>query len=239
MQRAPIAQRRPGREPRRHDFTLASASGGTAPAQRRPGREPRRHANVSRRTNGAVSSLAQRRPGREPRRHLQTRPPHRCPRGPAQRRPGREPRRHPHGPHAEPPSRYQALNEGRGVNPGDTLTIHRAIYRPVIAQRRPGREPRRHLLSMTFWCANTSFRAQRRPGREPRRHPLPVVSRPAHGRPLNEGRGVNPGDTPRGPLTGEHCAVAQRRPGREPRRHPSGLRTRTGGNGARSTKAGA
>ena len=57
-------------------------------------------------------------------------------------------------------------------------------------------------------------------------------------RPLNEGRGVNPGDTRNAETPASTSSTAQRRPGREPRRHaltaPWKVR-----NVARSTKAGA
>ena len=167
-----FAQRRPGREPRRHD------SGSTAPmlfiiaAQRRPGREPRRHVGSPSTTR--PSHFAQRRPGREPRRHL-----YRAMTSAAifsmlfiiaaQRRPGREPRRHVGSPSTTRPSHF--------------------------AQRRPGREPRRHaggfgvvvvqVIRSTKAGARTpatpeagvsddaADAAQRRPGREPRRHLLP------------------------------------------------------------------
>ena len=63
-----------------------------------------------------------------------------------------------------------ALNEGRGVNPGDTgQWLRRSSKEAEIAQRRPGREPRRHAGGK-----------------------LLVARRPVA---LNEGRGVNPGDT--------------------------------------------
>ena len=62
-----------------------------------------------------------------------------------------------------------SLNEGRGVNPGDTPVRRRVGTPSPYAQRRPGREPRRH--------ATTTRRA--RSGTTA----------------LNEGRGVNPGDT--------------------------------------------
>ena len=159
----------------------------------------------------------------------------------AQRRPGREPRRHTPAPRQAPRS-GQALNEGRGANPGDTArraasasprrplnegrganpgdTVGRGIAKLPIshAQRRPGREPRRHerqfLLGLRqrqarstkagartpathdkrrvrFWRVS----AQRRPGREPRRHPRRRARRGAAAPSLNEGRGANPGDT--------------------------------------------
>ena len=37
-----------------------------------------------------------------------------------------------------------ALNEGRGMNPGDTPTVTGSTSREKLAQRRPGHEPRRH-----------------------------------------------------------------------------------------------
>ena len=91
------------------------------------------------------------------------------------------------------------------------------------AQRRPGREPRRHLRQRR---ASTPHRAcaQRRPGREPRRHPWRVANTGRSSCPLNEGRGVNPGDTPsRAATVPASTSTAQRRPGREPRRHADRL----------------
>ena len=160
-------------------------------AQRRPGREPRRHLIASRSTPASASG-AQRRPGREPRRHLQeasgqmrrvgdrsTKAGARTPatrgsaastasrRRRAQRRPGREPRRH-----ATRHARKRwtaALNEGRGANPGDTSTSWIGPCSSGCAQRRPGREPRRHVPTAPSPAA-MKFCAQRRPGREPRRH---------------------------------------------------------------------
>ena len=201
---------------------------------------------------------AQRRPGRSPRRHVEYTIDWAIYDG-AQRRPGRSPRRH----LRRPP---------RGERGGG-------------AQRRPGRSPRRHLTYDESFAAYEN--AQRRPGRSPRRHPAgwevgqprdlrstkagaftPATRSTARYRygpvpPLNEGRGVHPGDTgsrrQRRPLRGRdaqrrpgrsprrHAAhplettdkwAAQRRPGRSPRRH---VRLPVGGSGddARSTKAGA
>ena len=138
----------------------------------------------------SLDDAAQRRPGREPRRHI-------CREAIAgrialaQRRPGREPRRHRVGT-ARPRNATTPLNEGRGVNPGDT------------GGRRKGDTP---------WDL-----AQRRPGREPRRHPITPLDLPLL-HTLNEGRGVNPGDTAIAMLSLLLVYHAQRRPGREPRRH--------------------
>ena len=233
------AQRRPGREPRRHALAAAASAESWSGAQRRPGREPRRHREYAY-ARRFTSVSAQRRPGREPRRHdrgrrLDLRRAVRSTkagaRTPATRR---------------LPRRWcrcaAALNEGRGANPGDTCSPSSADASRCIAQRRPGREPRRHprraraagprraalnegrganpgdtrgpavLLSL---LGGRSTKAGARtpatqPGAAPRRMDPPA---------LNEGRGANPGDTGGG-RGGVHAPpVAQRRPGREPRRH--------------------
>ena len=74
--------------------------------------------------------------------------------------------------------RLLALNEGRGLNPGDTCTICEAENQPYIAQRRPGVEPRRHSPE----CGQ-----RRRPDT------------------LNEGRGLNPGDTEEAASVGDRA----------------------------------
>ena len=203
-------------------------------AQRRPGREPRRHMSLRTGMSQVTTSLNEGRgvnPGDTP----STR------------------RRH------RPASR--PLNEGRGVNPGDTLPKG-IVYAPHMdAQRRPGREPRRHFRHQNRNPTPTTD-AQRRPGREPRRHFSGTSASSSTRTSLNEGRGVNPGDTRRrrrreGAVTAlnegrgvnpgdtrtvtpacpaSHCA--QRRPGREPRRHHLRGHRRALHEG-RSTKAGA
>ena len=89
---------------------------------------------------------------------------------------------------------YEPLNEGRGLNPGDTRArACRFLYVLVVAQRRPGPKPRRHFSFVCFAC---SFRyAQRRPGPKPRRHVLRASPSSRKPTSLNEGRGLNPGDT--------------------------------------------
>ena len=63
-----------------------------------------------------------------------------------------------------------ALNEGRGANPGDTGDGGRSACNVLAAaQRRPGREPRRHSEEEQA-AIRAGGAAQRRPGREPRRH---------------------------------------------------------------------
>ena len=191
-----IAQRRPGREPRRHHRSRRRAWPSSS-AQRRPGREPRRHPPAASPASSRLDD-AQRRPGREPRRHARGPPGSRCRRGPLNEGRGANP-----GDTARArPSvgRRRPLNEGRGANPGDTSRVARSsALAPEGAQRRPGREPRRHAS-----------------GRRRCRCP---------GCTLNEGRGANPGDTRCAWVSRVRPAwCAQRRPGREPRRHADGGR---------------
>ena len=142
--------------------------------------------------------------------------------------------------------RAQALNEGRGANPGDTSNVVILWLATMVAQRRPGREPRRHVRPAlhdppaiplnegrganpgdTWGPARSTARprsAQRRPGREPRRH-RPATSTLQ----LTQGAQRRPGREPRRHgcwrRVGDWDCHAQRRPGREPRRHPSASRT--------------
>ena len=126
----------------------------------------------------------------------------------------------------------RSLNEGRSVNPGDTVYTarHANVYcqfirdrstkagastpatpspqenathhaRRTSAQRRPERQPRRHYL-VTHLSRHVprGRSAQRRPERQPRRHTNGAQGPPqvdARSAALNEGRSVNPGDTPR------------------------------------------
>ena len=159
-----VAQRRPGRESRRH-----TAGRG---AWRRPsgtlneGRDVNPGDTRSGSDRTALPPLAQRRPGRESRRHSCFPAPNPR-RHTAQRRPGRESRRHSprtaarsmgpatlnEGRDVNPGDtrcarrtarRGRTLNEGRDVNPGDTWSIGRGYRHRAVAQRRPGRESRRH-----------------------------------------------------------------------------------------------
>ncbi len=105
-----------------------------------------------------------------------------------------------------------ALNEGRGINPGDTANSRLIFSNAMTAQRRPGHKPRRHGVE---------------------NYPMQESDKA-----LNEGRGINPGDTFMQVLTWLGFIGAQRRPGHKPRRHVP----YHGGGGHyenRSTKAGA
>ena len=227
-------------------------------AQRRPGREPRRH--LVRSHEGRRLEVAQRRPGREPRRHALDAP---APLQVAAVRSTKAGARTP----ATPPVRRgwrrpsASLNEGRGANPGDTRVRPADISSRRRAQRRPGREPRRHRPAAragrperarsTKAGARTpaTLHEVRRLVDDERRSTKAGARTPAtRGRTvggsgadaaLNEGRGANPGDTPRVVPLPVRSKPAQRRPGREPRRHPSGGRRPHHDHVDRSTKAGA
>ena len=234
----------------------------TGCAQRRPGREPRRHpsradldraARFNRSTKAGARTPATR-PARRPR--------------PACRRPLNEGRGANPG---DTRDDEEAVGDGglrstkAGARTPATLPTSVDLRFASSAQRRPGREPRRHRVRARISVAGAA--AQRRPGREPRRHADPRLQadlgdvrstkagartpatrrrptmRSSGRRPLNEGRGANPGDTHqhpcpmrrtsslnegRGANPGDTSATpiirasvmnAQRRPGREPRRH--------------------
>ena len=140
----------------------------------------------------------------------------RCRVAAAQPRPGREPRRHFMN-RRTGAAQTGPLNQGRGVNPGDTwcgcshhpscwpaqprpgreprrhVEFEVECHRCMRAQPRPGREPRRHAAAAV--SPSGSHVAQPRPGREPRRHARRRLRRRPTRRALNQGRGVNPGDT--------------------------------------------
>ena len=227
-------------------------------AQRRPGREPRRHADADG-ADGSAAARSTKAGARTPAtRGVPRRPPPRAARSTkagartpatqrravascavmatAQRRPGREPRRHARA-DAGGSLRAAPLNEGRGANPGDTCRVTGTAPLLLTAQRRPGREPRRHLHRWLEGAHDDT--AQRRPGREPRRHPAALARLGALGGHRSTKAGARTPATLRtaSPWSSS-CACAQRRPGREPRRHASvqcwAPRTQS-----RSTKAGA
>ena len=89
------------------------------------------------------------------------------------------------------------LDDGRSVNPGDTLTFMPTGEVTYSAQRRPERQPRRHRHALLQRHCSATLGAQRRPERQPRRHVWVL-----------------------GKLT-DHSTDAQRRPERQPRRHSS------------------
>ena len=191
-------------------------------AQRRPGREPRRHPDIRRQPARAPTTLnegrganpgdtsafmatiarpgfAQRRPGREPRRHFgrqrqglaavvdrSTKAGARTPATLANRsrfRDAFEPLNEGRGanPGDTPPwrcscPRRRTLNEGRGANPGDTTPgHHRGMARRLRSTKAGARTPATR--GGPIAVATAIAPAQRRPGREPRRHRLRRDSR--------------------------------------------------------------
>ncbi len=159
------AQRRPGREPRRHPVLLRANQRFLARSTKAGARTPA--TLVSPELAECLSSVAQRRPGREPRRHARAAaraPKHRTT---AQRRPGREPRRH-----VVRRVRVGATIDRSTKAGARTPATHADWIKTVSttgsAQRRPGREPRRHWTVVRPRTGSAD--AQRRPGREPRRH---------------------------------------------------------------------
>ena len=200
------AQRRPGHQPRRHAKRLAWTPLGVAVrAQRRPGHQPRRHcATLQPRHRLGLVDGAQRRPGHQPRRHpaagaalnvMGARH--------AQRRPGHQPRRHGRG---DPVAGVFQGVEDRSTKAGASTP---ATLESVLEklQSLPPRERRSTKAGASTPATRVDVRsrtsaqefstAQRRPGHQPRRHPrsrtIPDTGRNA--RTLNEGRGINPGDT--------------------------------------------
>ena len=211
----PTAQRRPGREPRRHPprpagrFAAAVRStkaGARTPATRGcapTGRSRRRSLNEGRGANPGDTRVMPDADGRAIT---------------AQRRPGREPRRH-QVPREGWGRGSAALNEGRGANPGDTRIAGSCAAGMSHAQRRPGREPRRHLGASPVRRCRSAY-AQRRPGREPRRHLEARRRRRPEAVRRSTKAGARTPATPEGdPSAIGECRRAQRRPGREPRRH--------------------
>ena len=306
---ASSAQRRPGPRPRQHIGAGWEWPAKTL-AQRRPGPRPRQHAvsrHVRRRPGGRSTKAGASTPATLPVRTLFIRSSQR-----AQRRPGPRPRQHNH-PHrvarkvaerstkagastpATPPTSTTpsggpaTLNEGRGLDPGNTWCVWSRARMSLTAQRRPGPRPRQHTSECTLFrvwlvaqrrpgprprqhasAASLSAApkaAQRRPGPRPRQHASPSASTwagagaqrrpgprprqhvrlmlllvddllrstkagastpatPAHRplrryvpRPLNEGRGLDPGNTTGVSGTNPASRGAQRRPGPRPRQH--------------------
>ena len=111
------------------------------------------------------------------------------------------------------------LNEGRGVNPGDTRQRPRSPTGPACPLNEGrGVNPGDTSTDSTFARRFTSLNEGRgvNPGDTGSHgvvpHEYAVLA-------LNEGRGVNPGDTPESTIVKRRAITAQRRPGREPRRH--------------------
>ena len=199
---------------------------------------------------GQRFDTAQRRPGHQPRRHAKTAAGSLAGGGALNEGRGINPGDTPSLPPARPRT-ITTLNEGRGINPGDTHTQEEVCLHHARRSTKAGASTPATLVSGNAADAARKAGAQRRPGHQPRRHQrleqrrraverrstkagastpatLGFVSTKARTIPpaLNEGRGINPGDT-----TDVHVAVvrgrlAQRRPGHQPRRHRTPRLTR-------------
>ena len=186
-----IAQRRPGREPRRHGDRPANALRDGARSTKAGARTPA--TRVTRCSSHALSDAAQRRPGREPRRHRELRlavgwRAHRSTKAGA---------------------RTPATPRGNREVPG-------ALARSTKAGARTPATPGGHEGGRTMpWGRSTKAGA-----RTPATRADAGRGRPAASGALNEGRGANPGDTRDDRPNMFAGYRAQRRPGREPRRHP-------------------
>ena len=163
-----VAQRRPGRIPRRHSrrgepfealIRRSTKAGAHTPATPAP-----------KRTQRTPCEFAQRRPGRIPRRHLKGLTLPTVAPIPAQRRPGRIPRRH---------------------KPAGQHFLFRGIRSTKAGAHTPATRPTRRRSKSTRRSLNEGRGAY--PGDTQSRIP----SRQSHSA-LNEGRGAYPGDTPLG-----------------------------------------
>ena len=162
-----------------------------------------------------------------------------------------------------------AMGSGRLTRAGAGTPATHPEVAPIAhatqsAQRRPGREPRRHGVDRVQSYERNN--AQRRPGREPRRHgrarrghaqlvdrstkagagtgagtpATPATTRACASRAARSTKAGawNPGDTGASWDAGCRLRAAQRRPGREPRRHTRHQHGQLTDD-PRSTKAGA
>ena len=190
-----IAQRRPGRLPRRHldpnpnrkhPCATLNEGRGVCPGDTRQDSDVVRQFQLRSTKAGASAPAtplrqvvdmasgedAQRRPGRLPRRHMLFKPAGKhCLN--AQRRPGRLPRRHWH-PRSDLLSTCSRSTKAGASAPATPPPPPACTPARIPAQRRPGRLPRRHHFRRRIPQWRPSI-AQRRPGRLPRRHPLGCI----------------------------------------------------------------
>ena len=120
------------------------------------------------------------------------------------------------------PSKYtgassSALNEGRGMNPGDTLN-HGAFGNIVRTALNEGRGMNPGDTRLRIDRSGRSAALNEGRGMNPGDTPDAWFA-PRAGTALNEGRGMNPGDTDVAEREAAITENAQRRPGHEPRRH--------------------
>ena len=180
------AQRRPGPRPRRHACRNCRAGITKSCAQRRPGPRPRRHRCSRRRDAGPLETRSTKAGAETPATPLTVLAP--CSSGdkrstkagaetPATQSPARGTR-----------SGTATLNEGRGRDPGDTMSSRSPTS---AAQRRPGPRPRRHTPTLSLSIAALNEGRGRDPGDTRQLGSRWTASDWA----LNEGRGRDPGDT--------------------------------------------
>ena len=131
------------------------------------------------------------------------------------------------------------LNEGRGINPGDTACSVVSVTPCVLRSTKAGASTPATRASHAAAPSKADFTAQRRPGHQPRRHGAPRPRHRSRYTPLNEGRGINPGDTFTAKNIVRRSRAAQRRPGHQPRRHMAKRKKKRYVLIDRSTKAGA
>ena len=206
---APAAQRRPGREPRRHGGRVDRVVGVADRSTKAGARTPATHTPVG--SSPSLPPCAQRRPGREPRRHQNRREAVRSASLCAQRRPGREPRRHRTPPLDSPGAGRRSTKAG---------------------SRTPATREDREVASAGH--VRSTKAGSRTPATLTGRGARGRAGRPA----LNEGRVANPGDTSSRATAANWSRAAQRRPGREPRRHAPKVFRLSITAPIRSTKAG-
>ncbi len=137
-----------------------------------------------------VDTSAQRRPGPRPRQHRPLSLAFALPLC-AQRRPGPRPRQHLALP--VPLAAWADAQRRPGPRPRQHVVSSSVITMGLTAQRRPGPRPRQHGSIVPRFAAVD--RAQRRPGPRPRQHWCSWWCSCRSPRTLNEGRGLDPGNT--------------------------------------------
>ena len=187
-------------------------------AQRRPGRSPRRHPRVGLRV--AVAGDRSTKAGAFTPATRQGRGSSPRPQGALNEGRGV----HPGDTSGRAAARRSAstLNEGRGVHPGDTVMAPTTGVPGSLRSTKAGAfTPATH-ADLSAGALEPGH-AQRRPGRSPRRHRCPLLRR---GHRLDAQR--RPGRSPRRHVVALRKSrlqdpIAQRRPGRSPRRHQTAI----------------
>ena len=187
-----LAQRRPGPQPRRHWSQRSCGASSTADAQTKAGASTPATPTPS--GSAGLTVSAQRRPGPQPRRHSRPSPLSMMQRLAAQRRPGPQPRRH--GEHLDDVLDVHPRSTKAGAStPATHIDLaHENTASP--AQRRPGPQPRRHVAVGVQPGRHLLARSTKAGASTPATRGW-TSARGTAAAPLNEGRGLNPGDTHR------------------------------------------